>query len=520
MTAILIPRRHFGAYLIFFTATWLTSACSNVESDNAERGLTIVTSQGRVLAYKAGWSQGVLLDRQGSTVHFGVASMPQRAFLTPDGRTALFLDATSGRLTAIDVTTGTPHSRVYFLRECLETVSFSEDSRFALFQAAPNVRCHSGIFDPNHISLVDLAQQRSENLSVGSNPNVVAFYRKGNDPRLLLFTPSRMTQVRIAELFKKEPAADWKQTRDLSRTIDLSKVPLQAIQTGDVLFVLIAGSKEFLSVSLGSEEELPPINFEADNVETPISMALSPPIPATAETVFPHDTTRETRFLYVLNANKTLSVFDATNLSRSRVLDVSHVSDTPDTLHATPDGKRVLFYKAKGAQSLYRLNLRTGNIGAIPFKLPVSRFVHSPDGKSVIALHARGEEGDDAFTFVNFKELFEPILLPGPIAEVAMTSNGGHVVFRLQAMPTLIRFDLVRGLLSQVRLPQPKAREDAGNVDYQPIKIGPTGIASQIFVWFNHPFGYLAFVDLDAKVEKQEPATIRRDFVLDGIFDR
>lgn len=468
------------------------------------RGTVSVTAAGgKVVAYDTAWDHGYVVSPRGGARAFGVGGVPTAVFATPDRNTALFVDPVIGKVTAVDVTTGT--SKIFAIRTNRDAPKFSPDSRYVLWHASGDAP-PTGTFDPNELSLIDLVGERQIDLSVGANPKAVAFYTKAGDPRMLLFSPGKMTQIRIEQLMTALPTEEgWKATRDLSPTVRADEFPRVLAQSDTHLYLVVNSLKEFLSIDLTSKDDLPPVNFEINDVKSPVSLALGPPVPATAETVFFRDAGRETRFLYVLNANKTITVFDAANLGRSRILDLTYVADAPDTVVATSDGKRVLAYRRSGAKALYRMNVRTGNIATIPFKYPVSEFIIAPDGESVVALHEpSGEQQRQSFTYVNFTEVFDPILLPQRVEQYALTEDGRYIVFRFAGGEPMRRFDLKLHLLDEER--------SAGLAGYGVHGIGSVG--EGVFAFLDDPTGRVVFLDLAGG------ATVNHGFLLDGILDR
>jgi hypothetical protein len=479
----------------------LLAACSESVTPGY---LTVTSAGGRVVAYETGWKQGYVVGPAGAR-GIAVAGRPTLGYGTPDGRRALLVDREAGLVTAVEVTTGTVAR--YRIRTNRDLPEFSRDSRYVLFHASGRF-APSGTYDPNELSLVDLESGEHADLSVGTNPKAIAFYERDGDPRMLLFSPGKMTQIRIRELFAAAPSDDrWKQTRDLSATVRAGEVPRVVAQTGTHLYLVIAGIKEFLSIDLTSPDDLPPVNFEINDVRSPRWLALSPPVPATAETVFFRDVNRDTQFLYVLNDNQTLTVFDTQNLGRSRIIDLTYVSDKPDRVFATPDGKRVLMYQSKGARALYRMNVRTGNISTIPFKYAVSEFLIAPDGESVVAMHDPTEKQPrPSFTYVNFTEVFDPILLPGTLVEYALTPDGEYVVFRSRGSEPMRVFNLKRGLLDEARSQALAA--------YDVRRIGAVAGGQGIYAWLDDPLGRVAFLPLSG------PERVVGNFVVDGLLDR
>ena len=124
------------------------------------------------------------------------------------------------------------------------------------------------------------------------------------------------------------------------------------------------------------------------------------------------------------------------------------------------------------------------------------------DGSGVVALHqpAKGETRP-SFTYVDFIGLFKPILLPGPVAQAVLTSDGGQVVFRFGNGEPMRKFNLHRGLMDEVNL--------------SPIRTGATGSDSEIWSWMDAPGGRLVFSDLEAGTSY----TVK-NFIFNGILDR
>ena len=479
----------------------LLSACS---TDVSPGNLTVTAAGGRVVAFEDGWKHAYVVGPEGARA-IEVAGHPTLSFATPDQKKALLVDWGSGWLTAVDVTAGT--QQTISIRANRDLPEFSRDSRYVLFHASGSLT-PSGTYDPNELSLVDLETGEEADLSVGTNPKAIAFYERAGDPRLLLFSPGKMTQIRIRDLLAAAQTDDsWKQTRDLSATVRGNEYPKIVAQSDTHLYLVINGLKEFVSIDLASPDDLPPVNFEIDDVKSPMWLTLSPPVPATAETVFFRDVNRETRFLYVLNENKTLTVFDSGNLGRSRVIDLTYAADSPDRVYATPDGKRVLMYQSKNARALYRMNVRTGNISTIPFKYPVAEFLVAPDGESVVAMHdPQPGQQRPSFTYVNFTEVFDPILLPTSLQQYTLTADGKYVVFRFGGSEPMRVFNLKSGLLDEARSPTLR--------DYDIRAFGPLGAGGGIYAWLDDPQGRVAFLNL-AGSER-----VVSGFVVDGILDR
>ena len=81
-----------------------------------------------------------------------------------------------------------------------------------------------------------------------------------------LFSSSKMTQVRIEELFSVDPASNFQSTRDLAANNSIQRSIKIMVQTPNNLYLAASNMKEFLNVSLDSEDELPPVNFEINDV--------------------------------------------------------------------------------------------------------------------------------------------------------------------------------------------------------------------------------------------------------------
>jgi hypothetical protein len=148
------------------------------------------------------------------------------------------------------------------------------------------------------------------------------------------------------------------------------------------------------------------------------------------------------------------------------------------------------------------MNVRTGNVSVIPFERGVQEFIFSPDGESAVALHApEGARFQPSFTFVNFTELYQPILLPAPISDYAFTADGGFIVFRFGGGENMRKFDLHNALLNEL----------SGS----PVRIGATGNPGEIYAWYDDPEGKVEFIDL-----KDNRRRVVKQFLIDGILDR
>ncbi len=487
-------------------ATLLLAGCDTRDSATFSDRLQAVGAGGRVAVYDPAWKQGFVLH-PGGRVPFYPSGKPTIARALAGGGGTAWIDPARGRLTLLSAD-GATAATFAVCRYC-DRLDESPDGRWLLLRATPGGDA-PGIVDPNQMTVLDRATGEAAEFTVGSPPDVIAFYERDGETRLLFFSPGQMAQVKLERLFEADPGEDWKQTRPLSVQVNLSERPAGAVQTAGRVFVLIQGRDEILSVATDTALDLPPVNFLAQDVEQPVALALGPPLAADAETIFPRSDTGETRLLYVLNGNKTISVFNVDNLNRAVTVRMPDILSKPDTLVATPDGRRVLMHQAKGAPSIYRLNVRTGHVVVIPFQLRADEILHAPDGQSSVAIH-RGQDGaGDSFTYVNYAEAFSPVELPDRIAEAVMTPDGAHLFLRLENFADLVALNLRTGKIEALDLTR-----DHEDLPFYPLRIGTLGKGGSLFALLDYPYGSILFHD-PAAARTQE----QTDFLVDGILDR